>query len=46
MNKRTLKSFPPELQPNSEQKADKKQVSPAIAKSPCNLKKLLRQLKK
>lgn len=31
MNKRTLKNFPPELQPNSEQKADKKQVSPAIA---------------
>jgi len=32
MNKRTLENFQPEPQPNSEQKADKKHVSPAIAK--------------
>jgi hypothetical protein len=31
MNKRTLKNFQPELQPNSEQKADEKHISLAIA---------------
>ncbi len=31
MNKRTTKNFQPEPQPNSEQKADGLQVSPAIA---------------
>ena len=31
MNKRTLKNFQPEEKLNNEQKADKKQVSPAIA---------------
>ena len=34
----SIENFHPRLQPNSEQKADEMHVSPAIAKSPCNLK--------
>lgn len=34
----SIENFQPGLQHNSEQKADEMHVSPAIAKSPCNLK--------
>jgi len=39
-------NFQLELQPYSEQKVDEMHVSPAIAKSPCNLKKTVEAVKK